>query len=168
MKSFGKYQHCPLRASDIGAGGVGKATADNYQGRFWLPGMGRPLLGPELHLYLPGPVTYTGELRIKNPTPGASIYVDGAFVGLTDKVKNIPLPAGTHEVQLRDSDGDILYQESVAIIAGRTTQIQPVFQPALLIKLKQAERDSVARVIQFARAAIVGDEPGLPARAQFF
>ena len=121
---------CPLRASDIGAGGVGKATADNYQGRLWLPGMVRPLLGPGLRLYLPGPSSYTGELKIKAPMPGASIYVDGGFVGVTDKVKNIPLPAGTHEVQLRDPEGRTLYQESVEIIGGRTTQIQPVYQPA--------------------------------------
>jgi len=47
--------NCPLRASDIGAGGVGKATADNSQGRLWLPRMDRPLLGTELRLYLPAP-----------------------------------------------------------------------------------------------------------------
>jgi len=86
--------------------------------------------GPSYVYTYPLPVAYTGELKIKAPTLGAAIYVDGAFVGLTDKVKNIPLPAGTHEVQLRDPDGDILYQESVAIIGGRTTQIQPLYQPA--------------------------------------
>jgi hypothetical protein len=49
---FDSISNCPLRASDIGAGGVGKATADNYQGRlrFRLPGMVQSLLGPELHL----------------------------------------------------------------------------------------------------------------------
>ena len=33
--------------------------------------------------------------------------------------------------QLRDPDGRTFYQESVAIIAGRTTQIQPEYLPAL-------------------------------------
>ena len=36
---------------------VGKATAHNYQGRLCLSlsCLGESLLGPELHLYLPGP-----------------------------------------------------------------------------------------------------------------
>ena len=129
--AFDSVSNRPRRASGIGAGGVGQAAADNHHGRFRLPGMVQSLLGPELRLYVSGPCyLYTGELKIKAPMPGASIYVDGGFVGVTDKVKNIPLPAGTHEVQLRDPDGRTFYQESVAIIAGKTTQIQPVYQPA--------------------------------------
>jgi hypothetical protein len=89
-----------------------------------------PYWGPSYIYTYPVPVTYTGELKVKAPIPGASIYVDGGFVGVADKLKNIPLPAGTHEVQLRDPDGRTFYQESVEIIAGRTTQIQPVYQPA--------------------------------------
>ena len=89
-----------------------------------------PYWGPSYIYTYPVPVTYTGELKVKAPMPGASIYVDGGFVGVADKLKNIPLPAGTHEVQLRDPDGRTFYQESVEIIAGRTTQIQPVYQPA--------------------------------------
>jgi hypothetical protein len=89
-----------------------------------------PYWGPSYIYTYPAPVSYTGDLKIKAPMPGASIYIDGGFVGVTDKVKNIPLPAGTHEVQLRDPDGRIFYRETVEIIAGRTTQIQPVYQPA--------------------------------------
>ena len=89
-----------------------------------------PYWGPSYIYTYPVPVTYTGELKVKAPMQGASIYVDGGFVGVADKLKNIPLPAGTHEVQLRDPDGRTFYQESVEIIAGRTTQIQPVYQPA--------------------------------------
>ena len=100
------------------------------RGGFGYPVWIGPYWGPSYIYTYPVPVAYTGKLKITAPTPGASIYVDGAFVGLTDKVKNIPLPAGTHEVQLRDPEGRTLYQESVEIIGGRTTQIQPVFQPA--------------------------------------
>ena len=100
------------------------------RGGFGYPVWLGPYWGPTYFYAYPVPVTYTGELKIKAPMPGASIYVDGGFVGVTDKVKNIPLPAGTHEVQLRDPEGRTLYQESVEIIGGRTTQIQPVYQPA--------------------------------------
>ncbi len=99
-------------------------------GGFGYPVWFGPYWGPSYIYAYPVPVTYTGELKIKAAMPGASIYVDGGFVGVTNKVKNIPLPAGTHEVQLRDPDGRTLYQENVEIIAGRTTQIQPVYQPA--------------------------------------
>jgi hypothetical protein len=101
------------------------------RGGFGYPVWFGPYWGPNYIYTYPVPVIYTGELKIKAPMPGASIYVDGGFVGVTDKVKKIPLPAGTHEVQLRDPDGRTFYQESVAIIAGRTTQIQPEYLPAL-------------------------------------
>jgi hypothetical protein len=97
------------------------------RGGFGYPVWFYPYWGPSYIYTYPVPVTNTGELKIKAPMPGASIYVDGGFVGVTDKVKKIPLPAGTHEIQLRDPDGEILYQESVEIIAGRTTQIQPLY-----------------------------------------
>jgi hypothetical protein len=100
------------------------------RGGFVYPAWFGPYWGPSYIYTYPVPVTYTGELKIKAPMPGASIYVDGGFVGETEKVKKIPLPAGTHEVQLRDPEGRILYQESVEIIGGRTTQIQPIHQPA--------------------------------------
>jgi hypothetical protein len=99
-------------------------------GGFGYPVWFSPYWGPNYIYAYPVPITYAGELKIKAPMPGASLYVDGGFVGVTDKVKKIPLPAGTHEVQLRDPDGRTFYQERVEIIAGRTTQIQPVYQPA--------------------------------------
>ena len=101
------------------------------RGGFGYPVWFSPYWGPNYIYTYPVPIIYTGELKIKAPMPGASVYVEGGFVGVTDKVKKIPLPAGTHEVQLRDPDGRTFYQESVAIIAGRTTQIQPEYLPAL-------------------------------------
>jgi PEGA domain len=97
-----------------------------FRGDFGYPVWFSPYWGPNYIYTYPVPVTYTGELKIKAPMPGASIYVDGGVVGVTGKVKNLPLPAGIHEVQLRDPDGRTFYQESVEIIPGRTTQIQPV------------------------------------------
>jgi hypothetical protein len=73
--------------------------------------------------YYPGPESYMGDVKIKNSTPGESIYVDGGFVGVTDKVKKIPLAPGTHSLELRASDGNILFQENVHVTAGRTVDI---------------------------------------------
>ena len=104
------------------------------RGGFSYPVWFSPYWGPNYIYTYPVPVIYTGELKIKAPMPGTSVYVDGGFVGVTDKVKNIPLPAGTHEVQLRDPDGRTFYQERVAIIPGRTTQIRPDYQPVSAYK----------------------------------
>jgi PEGA domain len=99
-------------------------------GGFGYPVWFGPYWGPTYIYSYPGPVAYTGELEIRAPMPGASIYVDGGFVGVTGKVKKIPLPAGTHKVQLRDPDGRTFYQQTVEIIAGGKTEIHPVDQPA--------------------------------------
>src|ERR1035437_9596423 len=77
---------------------------------YWGPRYIYPYWGPDYIYPYPVPVTYTGELKIKAPMPGASIYVDGGFVGVTGKVKNIPLPAGAREVQLGDTYGRTSYQ----------------------------------------------------------
>jgi len=54
---------------------------------------------------------------------GASVYVDGGFAGLTGKLKKFPLRPGNHNIELRDSDGRTIYQQQVAVIAGKTTDI---------------------------------------------
>ena len=72
---FDSISNCPLRASDIGAGGVGKAAADNFQGRlrYILTRFGSLPTGARVYIYTyPVPVSYTGELKIKAPMPGAS------------------------------------------------------------------------------------------------
>src|ERR1019366_4683153 len=60
----------PLRASGIGAGGVGQAAADNYKWRFRLPGMVQSLLGPELCLYVSGPCYLYGCTEDQSPDAG--------------------------------------------------------------------------------------------------
>src|ERR1700680_1243107 len=88
------------------------------RGGFGYPVWIGPYWGPNYIYTYPVPVTYTGELKIKAPMPGASIYVDGGFVGVSGGGTKLPLPAGIHEGQLRDPDGRTFYQESVEIIAG--------------------------------------------------
>jgi hypothetical protein len=41
------------------------------------------------------------------------------------KAKNLPLPRGNHDVELRGPSGNTLYRESVQVIPGRTTEIHP-------------------------------------------
>ena len=71
-------------------------------------------------VYFPAPVT--GELKINTEDKDARVYVDGGFLGIARKTKKFDLRPGNHEVELRDSRGNVLYEEKVAIVPGHTTE----------------------------------------------
>ena len=62
----------------------------------------------------------TGEVRLKTDMKNASVYVDGGFTGRADKLKHFSLPPGTHQVELRDSEGQVIAQQDVQVLLGRT------------------------------------------------
>jgi hypothetical protein len=49
--------------------------------------------------------------------------VDGGFADRVEKAKKFALRPGTHDIELRDSDGRTLFQERVAVLVGRTTEL---------------------------------------------
>lgn len=71
-------------------------------------------------VYFPAPVT--GELKINTEDKDARVYVDGGFLGIARKTKKFDLRPGNHDVELRDSRGNVLYEEKVAIVPGHTTE----------------------------------------------
>ena len=64
-----------------------------------------------------------GYVKIKTNRKDASVFVDGGFADKVEKVKKFALRPGTHDIELRDSDGRTLYKERVAIIIGKTTEL---------------------------------------------
>jgi hypothetical protein len=46
------------------------------------------------------------------------------FADRVEKAKKFALRPGTHDIELRDSDGRILFQERVAVIVGKTTELR--------------------------------------------
>jgi len=114
---------CPFGPFHLGASGVSKGALHSCQPLCWLwlvrSRLVRPVLGPGYY----GPVPYTGNVKIHTELKGASVYVDGGFAGLTGKLKKFPLRPGNHNIELRDSDGRTIYQQQVAVIAGKTTDI---------------------------------------------
>jgi hypothetical protein len=65
-----------------------------------------------------------GYVKIKTERKDASVYVDGGFADKIEKAKKFALRPGTHEIELRDSDGRTLFQERVAVIVGKTTELK--------------------------------------------
>jgi len=68
--------------------------------------------------------TNFGYVKIKTDLKDALVYVDGGFADRIEKAKKFALRPGTHDIELRDSDGRILFQERVAVIVGKTTELR--------------------------------------------
>lgn len=64
-----------------------------------------------------------GYVKIKTDRKDASVYVDGGFADKVEKAKKFALRPGTHDIELRDSDGRILFQERIAVIVDKTTEL---------------------------------------------
>src|SRR5207245_7477416 len=64
-----------------------------------------------------------GYVKIKTDRKDANVYVDGGFADKVEKAKKFALRPGTHEIELRDSDGRSLFRERVAVLVGKTTEL---------------------------------------------
>lgn len=65
-----------------------------------------------------------GYVKIKTDHKDASVYVDGGFADRIEKAKKFALRPGTHDIELRDSDGRSLFREKVAVLVGKTTELK--------------------------------------------
>src|SRR5207244_7309288 len=63
------------------------------------------------------------KIKMKTENKDAQVYVDGGFADKIDKAKKFALKPGTHDIELRDSDGRTLYREKVAVTVGKTTDV---------------------------------------------
>lgn len=68
------------------------------------------------------PRVNTGDVKLHTNSKTASVYVDGAFAGKTDKLKKFPLKPGKHKIEVREADGRT-YQERVQVIRGKTVEL---------------------------------------------
>jgi hypothetical protein len=68
-------------------------------------------------------VPTTGDLKIKTPVKDASVFIDGGYVGLAGKVKEVPLVPGTHNLEMKAPDGSTIFQQDVGVVLGKTTEI---------------------------------------------
>jgi len=64
-----------------------------------------------------------GYVKIKTDRKDASVFVDGGFADKVEKAKKFALRPGNHEIELRDSDGRMLYKQQIAVLVGKTTEL---------------------------------------------
>ncbi len=65
-----------------------------------------------------------GYVKIKTDQKDDSVYIDGGFADKIGKAKQFALRPGTHDIELRDSDGRQVFHERVAITVGKTTELR--------------------------------------------
>jgi hypothetical protein len=79
--------------------------------------------------YYPGQAVYvarptTGEVKIDTHLKNASVYVDGGYSGLTNKLKHFSLSPGNHNIEVRDAGGNVMFSQRVQVLVGQTTEIR--------------------------------------------
>lgn len=90
---------------------------------FWGPGWYDPFYpwGPYPYAYYPP--AYTGEVKLVTDRKDSSVYVDGGYAGQAGKLKKFSLRPGTHNIELRNSEGHTFFSERVHVIAGKTVKV---------------------------------------------
>lgn len=92
----------------------------------------RPFVGPffpyyyDYHPYAPyyaANYGNYGQVKISTHQKNASIYIDGGFAARVKDAKRFALKPGNHDVELRNSDGQTIAQENVAVTLGHTTKL---------------------------------------------
>lgn len=80
--------------------------------------------------YYPYPPRYGhagnyGEVKIEahHHDKDANVYIDGGFAANLHDHNKFALRSGNHEIELRDSDGQTIYHENVAVTIGETTKL---------------------------------------------
>lgn len=97
-----------------------------YVGPAWYgPGFygwyGPAYYGP--YPYVVAPAPDTGKVKIETKMKDAAVYVDGGYAGTVAQLKSFPLRQGTHDIELRDHQGQTIFQEHVDVLAGKTVKL---------------------------------------------
>lgn len=81
--------------------------------------------------YYPYPPRYGyvgnyGEVKIEahHEQKHANVYIDGGFASNLKDHNKFALKAGNHEIELRDSGGEVIYHERVAVTIGQSTKLR--------------------------------------------
>lgn len=97
-------------------------------------GVGGPVIGP-YGWYAPyGYYPYgavvgvppAGEVKFDTKVKTAQVFINGAFAGTVGDLKTLHMRPGTYNFELRTAEGGS-FQETVYVLAGKTTKLQPNF-----------------------------------------
>jgi hypothetical protein len=88
---------------------------------------GHTYYDPRYYTEVPATALYPdsrmGEVEIKTHFKDAMVYIDGGFAGNVHKLDEFKLPAGTHDIELRSSNGFMLYHQVIDVLPGKTIKL---------------------------------------------
>lgn len=79
------------------------------------------------YAYPPGYVVQNyGEVKIEahHEDKQANVYIDGGFAANLRDHHRFAIRPGNHNIELRNSDGETIYKEQVAVTIGQTTKLR--------------------------------------------
>jgi hypothetical protein len=65
-----------------------------------------------------------GDVKIETHRKDLSVYIDGGYAAEIRKDKKFTLRPGNHQIELRNSEGQTVFEEKVAVTVGKTTKLQ--------------------------------------------
>lgn len=77
--------------------------------------------GPVYAYPAPGP--NIGKIKFDTKMKDAGVYVDGGYAGTVRQLGTFPLRPGTHNIELRNPNGQTIFQEKVDVLAGKTLKL---------------------------------------------
>jgi len=117
--------------------GMGAASHADAAGRIIVRPIVRPAFGfyygpgPAWGYYRPWGPTYvlpaaplTGDVKIDTKVKNEPIYVDGGYAGVTGHLKKFELKPGNHQIEIRDAVGNVIYNNTIQVIAGKTIDVK--------------------------------------------
>lgn len=124
---------CSIALASVMAGGLllgvaPTASAQRFRHRVVIVGPG-PFFGPfyPWYGYYPYPPSYMaanyGEVKIDTHWKDAQVFIDGGYAARIKEAKKFALRPGNHEIELRDAEGQTLYQQQIAVMVGQTTKL---------------------------------------------
>jgi len=66
-----------------------------------------------------------GSVKFETKMKDASVYVDGGYAGTVGELKTFHLRPGSHDLELRDRDGNSIFQDRVNVVEGKTIKLIP-------------------------------------------
>ena len=93
----------------------------HWAGPAWGWGWGPGWYGPGYNYYY---APYDGTVKISSPDKDASVYIDGGYAGPVAKMHKFSLRPGTHDLTLREPNGQTIYSQRIEVLRGKTTEIR--------------------------------------------
>ena len=74
-----------------------------------------------------------------------AVYIDGSYAAEIRMIKKFTMRPGNHQIELRDSDGQTVYQQQVAVTIGKNDQAASFVNELALVTFLTSCAQLVAR-----------------------